>query len=269
MRSRPLIILVVPLLALVLPAAPAHAGGVVSVCDEAHLRTALTGGGTVTFSCVGYITLANTAIDGSGQTVTISGGNDAVCAAAPISGLDRRGVARPQGAHCDIGAVEQHSYSAANVIKVPNDYATIQEPIDAAAEEDEIWVVWGNYTVTLSIAKGISLVGGWEKDFSLRVAGTSVISADGMGRAISIALPISTTVVTIDGFTLRDGDATGLGMPNLPETPAGRAGSAGAKAAPAVGWPWIRAPTPWCGTTRWRATRPTPPGPPRTAWAAA
>jgi predicted outer membrane repeat protein len=72
------------LLALAVPAAPAHAGGVVTVCDEAHLLAALAGGGTVTFSCSGTITLTNTitisadtTIDGSGQTVTISG-NDAV-----------------------------------------------------------------------------------------------------------------------------------------------------------------------------------------------
>ena len=39
------------------PSAPAHAGGVVSVCDEAHLLAALAGGGTVTFSCSGTITL--------------------------------------------------------------------------------------------------------------------------------------------------------------------------------------------------------------------
>jgi hypothetical protein len=64
--------------------APAHASGVVTVCDEANLKTALAGGGAVTFNCSGTITLtatisvtANTSIDGSGQTVTISG-NDAV-----------------------------------------------------------------------------------------------------------------------------------------------------------------------------------------------
>lgn len=72
------------LLLLCLPAAPAHAGGVVSVCDEDHLQAALAGGGTVTFSCSGWISLANTiiissdtTIDGSGQTVTLSG-NSAV-----------------------------------------------------------------------------------------------------------------------------------------------------------------------------------------------
>ena len=41
------------LLVLALPASPAHAGGVVSVCDEAHLLAALAGGGTVTFRAAG------------------------------------------------------------------------------------------------------------------------------------------------------------------------------------------------------------------------
>jgi hypothetical protein len=58
------------------------AGGVVTSCTEENLRTALTGGGTVTFACDGTITLANTisnllntVIDGSGHQITISGGN--------------------------------------------------------------------------------------------------------------------------------------------------------------------------------------------------
>ncbi len=79
MRSKYLVAILV-LLALAAPASTAHAGGIVSVCDEAHLRAALAGGGTVTFSCSGTITLAaqilitaDTTIDGSGQTVTISG----------------------------------------------------------------------------------------------------------------------------------------------------------------------------------------------------
>ena len=81
MRPQHLVTLLV-LLALAVASAPtpAHAGGIVSVCDEAHLLAALAGGGTVTFSCSGTITLtatitiaADTTIDGSGQTVTISG----------------------------------------------------------------------------------------------------------------------------------------------------------------------------------------------------
>jgi hypothetical protein len=33
-------------------------------------------------------------------------GNTATCAAAPVNNLDQRGVTRPQGIRCDIGAVE-------------------------------------------------------------------------------------------------------------------------------------------------------------------
>ena len=79
MRPKHLVAILV-LLMLTLPASPAHAGGVVTVCDEAHLLAALAGGGTVSFLCSGTITLtaeiviaADTSIDGSGQTVTISG----------------------------------------------------------------------------------------------------------------------------------------------------------------------------------------------------
>ena len=87
MRPKHLVTLLV-LLALAVASAPtpAQAGGIVSVCDEAHLLAALAGGGTVTFSCSGTITLtaditiaADTTIDGSGQTVTISGNHACAC----------------------------------------------------------------------------------------------------------------------------------------------------------------------------------------------
>jgi hypothetical protein len=61
--------------------ARSQAAGVVAVCDEASLDAALAGGGTLSFTCSGTITLtatkvvgANTIIDGAGQAVTISGG---------------------------------------------------------------------------------------------------------------------------------------------------------------------------------------------------
>jgi hypothetical protein len=34
------------------------------------------------------------------------GGVDAICAAAPVSGVDQRGIVRPQSVACDVGAVE-------------------------------------------------------------------------------------------------------------------------------------------------------------------
>jgi hypothetical protein len=36
----------------------------------------------------------------------LDAGDDATCASLPVSSLDQRGVVRPQGAHCDIGAYE-------------------------------------------------------------------------------------------------------------------------------------------------------------------
>jgi len=58
----------------------AWAGGVVTNCTEAALRTAIGGGGAATFACDGTITLASTitntldtVFDGSGHQITISG----------------------------------------------------------------------------------------------------------------------------------------------------------------------------------------------------
>src|SRR6266404_1220368 len=80
-RSR--ILLAALLVALAMAYAPvARAAGVGSSCDEASLLSAISGGGTVTFTCSGTITLtatitifADTTIDGTGRNVTISGGN--------------------------------------------------------------------------------------------------------------------------------------------------------------------------------------------------
>jgi fibronectin-binding autotransporter adhesin len=58
------------------------AAGTVTICDEAHLRSALAGGGLVTCACDGTITLTNTldvtnltTIDATGHSVTLSGGD--------------------------------------------------------------------------------------------------------------------------------------------------------------------------------------------------
>ncbi|MEZ4769566.1 MAG: choice-of-anchor Q domain-containing protein [Caldilineales bacterium] len=40
-------------------------------------------------------------------SAAIDVGDDAVCAAPPVNGLDQRGVTRPQGVRCDIGAYEK------------------------------------------------------------------------------------------------------------------------------------------------------------------
>lgn len=39
-------------------------------------------------------------------SAALDAANDAICAAPPVNNLDQRGIARPQGLHCDIGAYE-------------------------------------------------------------------------------------------------------------------------------------------------------------------
>jgi len=58
----------------------AWSAGSVGTCDESHLKTALSGGGLVTFSCTGTITLSSTIVISAstiiaGPGVTISGAN--------------------------------------------------------------------------------------------------------------------------------------------------------------------------------------------------
>ena len=49
--------------------------------------------------------------------------NDAICAAAPVNGLDQRGIARPQGLHCDIGA-DQFLHGPAAAPGIPSCWRT-------------------------------------------------------------------------------------------------------------------------------------------------
>jgi len=58
----------------------------------------------------------------------LDAGDDATCAAPPVNNLDQRGVARPQGAHCDIGAFEN------DVLLFPVDFGKTA-PVDAAASQ--------------------------------------------------------------------------------------------------------------------------------------
>jgi VCBS repeat-containing protein/predicted outer membrane repeat protein len=64
-------------------------------------------------------------------SAAIDAGNDATCTAAPVNNLDQRGVTRPQGTHCDIGAYEYIppvvtlTLSAAQVNATENNYVLL------------------------------------------------------------------------------------------------------------------------------------------------
>jgi photosystem II stability/assembly factor-like uncharacterized protein/nitrous oxidase accessory protein NosD len=120
-------------------------------------------------------------------------------------------------------------HASGSILKVPDDYPTIQAAIDAATDGDEIWVQAGNYNENLSISKGIALVGGWDAEFEEQSPGASTIDGQGLGRAISITCALSDTVVTVDGFAVQGGNATGLGgapdeLSAVGEPPIGAAG---------------------------------------------
>jgi hypothetical protein len=54
-------------------APPAHAGTVISTCDEPSLDAAVAAGGTVTFACSGTITVTSTITISSDTTIDGTG----------------------------------------------------------------------------------------------------------------------------------------------------------------------------------------------------
>jgi len=96
-------------------------------------------------------------------------------------------------------------------------YTVLQDAIDAAGALGSVYVASGTCYETLSVARSVTLTGGWSRAFpSLRLApgSPSIIDALGAGRVISISKPTQSptdVVVKLDGLVLTGGDATGLG----------------------------------------------------------
>ena len=61
----------------------------------------------------------------------IDAGDDTICANDPVNGLDQRGVTRPQGAHCDIGAFETEDAIRPTVISFDPENETLNVPVDS------------------------------------------------------------------------------------------------------------------------------------------
>jgi predicted outer membrane repeat protein len=107
-----------------------------------------------------------------------------------------------------------------------NAYSSLGDALDAAASGDEIWVAQGTYrpttgtdrTASFSIKAGVSLYGGFSGDETSRDerdwgTNTTILSGD-IGVASNTSDNSYHVVVvsngsTIDGFTIRDGNANG------------------------------------------------------------
>jgi predicted outer membrane repeat protein len=63
----------------------------------------------------------------------IDHGDDGICAASPVSGFDQRGMPRPQGLHCDIGAYEKAAPAPAIIGVYPVDGSSACQRPDVGA----------------------------------------------------------------------------------------------------------------------------------------
>jgi parallel beta-helix repeat protein len=85
------------------------------------------------------------------------------------------------------------AHAASNLIRVPSDYPTIQQAVDAALPGSTVLVGSGTYHERVAVNKTLSLIG---EDRT-----GAVIDADGGGDAFKV----TAGSVFIDGFTVQDG----------------------------------------------------------------
>ncbi|MCZ6835091.1 MAG: hypothetical protein O7G85_04890 [Planctomycetota bacterium] len=95
--------------------------------------------------------------------------------------------------------------ASADVIKVPRDYATIQEAINAASDGDTVAVSKGVYNENIVIYKGITVRS--TNPTKPSVVEQTIIDAEGIGCSVVI---INHNDAVLKGFTITGGNATCL-----------------------------------------------------------
>jgi fibronectin-binding autotransporter adhesin len=141
----------------------------------------------------------------------IDGGNDAICAAAVgapsygAGGLDQRGLSRPQGAHCDIGAFERATCTVTT--NADRGAGTLREKIIAS----ECSTINFNGNTTITLASTLPDLGR-----TLTISGLGhTVTLDGGGKVRIFFIP-SSGDVTLENLTLQKGHVdNGGGIFNL------------------------------------------------------
>ena len=85
-------------------------------------------------------------------------------------------------------------------LRVPLDYSAIQKAVDAAKKGDKIQVSAGTYRENIIMKAGVTLEGGWNKDFSRRDASAYATIIDGSRKSGSVVC--GANKATLDGFTI-------------------------------------------------------------------
>jgi parallel beta-helix repeat protein len=99
-------------------------------------------------------------------------------------------------------SLNQLSSQASSVIRVPADYATIQEAINAANDEDTVFVATGTYYEHVVVNKSISLIG--------ENRGTTIVNGTGSAYVVSVTVDD----VVVNGFTVENGSMSGILLSN-------------------------------------------------------
>ncbi len=163
----------------------------------------------------------------------INAGDDATCATT-----DQRGVTRPQGSHCDIGAYEYepgiqyvkwNANGANNGTSWMDAYTNLQSALAAAISGDEIWVAAGTYkpttgidrTVSFTLKIGVAIYGGFigtetaldQRDAAANVtmlSGDIGVQGNNSDNSYHVVVGNNTnTTAVLDGFIITDGNANG------------------------------------------------------------
>jgi CSLREA domain-containing protein len=181
-------------------------------------------------------------------SVALDAGNNTTCAAAPVNNLDQRGITRPQGLQCDVGAFEKVQVTGilrakpggttSGICDTWANACDLQYALYIAESVSEIWVKAGTYTptsgtdrtATFQLKNGVALYGGFagtETARNVRNPGTNVttLSGDLSGNdsgftnngenSYHVVTGSGTDATAIlDGFTITGGNANNSSDPN-------------------------------------------------------
>lgn len=172
------------------------------------------------------------------QTMALGAGSPAIDAAndADCPTADQRGVARPQGSHCDIGAfefnhqirhVKWNAGGANDGSSWTDAYTDLQSALAAALVGDEIWVAAGTYkpsagtdrTVSFNLKNGVAVYGGFtgtetllsQRDYETNVtvlSGDIGVAGNNSDNSYHVVVGSNTdNSAILDGFTITQGNA--------------------------------------------------------------